>query len=136
VGIAFGIAIVRVGENHKFDVATFRLEAGYKDGRHPETIIQPTTVEKDAQRRDFTINALFYDPLTDKVVDFVGGQEDLKNKIIRAVGNPCERFEEDKLRMLRAVRFATKLNFTIEEKTKQAIKELAPTLSKISTERI
>jgi len=136
VGMAFGIAIVRIGDKHKFDVATFRLEINYKDGRHPETIIQPTTAEKDAQRRDFTINALFYDPLEDKVIDYVDGQEDLKNKIIRAVGNPYERFEEDKLRMLRAVRFATKLNFTIEEKTKQAIIKLASTLSKIAVERI
>jgi poly(A) polymerase len=136
VGMAFGIAIVKVGGEYKFEVATFRLEADYKDGRRPETVIHPTTAEKDAQRRDFTINALFYDPLKDEIIDFVGGQEDLKNKIVRAVGNPQERFEEDKLRMLRAVRYATKLDFIIEENTRKAIIQMAPTLSEIAVERI
>lgn len=139
VGQAFGVCIVKVRSENKycqFDLATFRWEGIYEDGRHP-SVIKTATVEEDAKRRDFTINAIYYDPIKDEYLDFVGGQEDLKKKIIRAVGNPYERFKEDKLRMLRAIRFAEKLDFKIEEKTLQAIREIAnELLPAVSYERI
>jgi poly(A) polymerase len=119
VGVAFGIVIV-VEENHQFEVATFRKDRGYIDGRRP-TGIDPATPEEDAQRRDFTINGMFYDPLNDKLLDFVDGQKDLKKGIIKAIGNPHERFLEDRLRMMRAVRYSTRFNFPIESETLEAI---------------
>src|SRR6185437_5720237 len=109
VGIAFGIVIV-VEKGHQFEVATFRKDRGYVDGRRP-TGIDPASPEEDAQRRDFTLNGMFYDPLQKKVLDFVSGQEDLKKGIIRAIGNPHERFLEDRLRMMRAVRYGTRFGF-------------------------
>lgn len=135
VGIHFGVVIV-VMDGHHFEVSTFRKDAAYEDGRHP-TAISFTTAEKDAERRDFTINGMFYNPLTQEVLDYVGGQEDLKKGIIRTIGNPFERFEEDKLRLVRAVRFAARFQFPIEAKTKEAIISLAPTLlPAVSIERI
>lgn len=119
VGIQFGILIV-VEEQMHFEVATFRKEEEYKDGRRP-TKIQKATPEEDAQRRDFTINGMFYDPIEKKVIDFVNGQQDLQNKLIRAIGNPHERFLEDRLRMIRAARYATRFHFMIDIETKQAI---------------
>jgi len=119
VGIAFGIVVV-VEEEHQFEVATFRKDLGYADGRRP-TGIEPASPEADAQRRDFTINGMFYDPLKEKIYDFVGGQKDLKKGIIRAIGSPDERFKEDRLRMMRAVRYSTRFNFPIESDTLQAI---------------
>src|SRR5215469_4321438 len=102
VGAAFGVILVRHRKS-QIEVATFRAEAGYNDGRHPSQV-RFTNAEEDAKRRDFTINGLFYDPATQQLIDYVGGQEDLKAKRIRAIGDPVERFEEDSLRLLRAVR--------------------------------
>jgi len=119
VGVAFGIVIV-VEEGYSFEVATFRKDRGYTDGRRPIGI-DPATPEEDSQRRDFTINGMFYDPVEDKIFDFVGGQKDLAKGIIRAIGDPRERFAEDRLRMMRAVRYSTRFNFPIESDTLQAI---------------
>lgn len=126
VGIAFGIVIVVEGGHH-FEVATFRKERGYLDGRRP-TSIEPASPQEDAQRRDFTINGMFWDPLKEQIHDFVGGQEDLRAGIIRAIGDPHERFLEDRLRMMRAVRYSTRFNFPIDPETLQAILAHAPTL--------
>lgn len=135
VGIAFGVVIV-VMEGRHFEVTTFRKDHPYNDGRHPEGI-DFSTPEKDAERRDFTINGMFYDPLSETLYDYVSGQQDLKNGIIRAIGAPEERFKEDRLRMVRAIRFAARLGFTIEEKTAKAIKLYARTLfPSVSMERI
>lgn len=119
VGVAFGIVIV-VQDHHHFEVASFRKDRGYIDGRRPSSI-EPATPEEDAQRRDFTINGMFYDPLQNKLFDYVKGQEDIQAKIIRAIGDPHERFLEDRLRMMRAVRYATRFDFLIEQKTLSAI---------------
>ena len=134
VGRKFGVMIV-VEVGHQFQVATFRAEADYQDGRRPEKIIF-ANAEADASRRDFTVNGLFYDPLTQKIHDWVGGEKDLRAKIIRTIGQPEERFGEDHLRLLRAVRFAAQLNFAIEAKTFAAVKKLAPKIKLISAERI
>lgn len=131
VGIQFGIVIVIVN-NHEFEVATFRKDLEYQDGRRPSKI-EFTESEEDAQRRDFTINGLFYDPVQEELYDFVEGKIDLEKKCIRAIGNPHERISEDRLRMIRAVRYATRFNFIIEQKTKEAIlahsKELFPSVA-------
>lgn len=119
VGIAFGIVIVVI-EGHSFEVATFRKDRGYSDGRRPLGV-DPADPVEDAKRRDFTINGMFYDPVKEELHDFVGGQEDLKKGIIRAIGDPHERFLEDRLRMMRAVRYSTRFGFPIEKKTEQAI---------------
>ena len=119
VGIAFGIIIV-VEEGHHFEVATFRKEKEYVDGRRP-TSIERATPEEDAQRRDFTINGMFFDPIQEKLLDFVQGEEDLKKGWIRAIGDPHHRFLEDRLRMIRAVRYSTRFNFPIHIDTEQAI---------------
>jgi poly(A) polymerase len=134
VGKKFGVIIV-VENRIQFQVATFRAEADYQDGRRPEKIIF-ANAEADASRRDFTVNGLFYDPLTQKIHDWVGGEKDLRAKIIRTIGRPEERFGEDHLRLLRAVRFAAQLNFEIEAKTFAAVKKLAPKIKLISAERI
>ncbi len=119
VGVNYGIVIV-VHEGHHFEVASFRKEAGYKDGRRPDHI-ESATAEEDAQRRDFTINGMFFDPLSEQVFDYVGGKEDLHKKVIRAIGDPHERFLEDRLRMIRAVRYAARFHFTIDPDTIAAI---------------
>lgn len=119
VGINFGIIIV-VEEGHHFEVAIFRRDRDYMDGRRP-TSIEPATPEEDAERRDFTINGMFYDPIKEELYDYVKGQEDIKKKIIRAIGDPHERFLEDRLRMIRAIRYAGRFHFTIEKDTKEAI---------------
>jgi poly(A) polymerase len=119
----------------QIEVATFRTDATYSDGRHPDSV-SFTTAEHDAQRRDFTINGLFFDPVAKRVVDYVGGQEDLERKILRAIGDPRLRFGEDKLRMLRAVRFAAAFNFTIDPDTLRAIQEMANQINTVSAERI
>lgn len=120
VGIAFGIVLVIV-EGHQYEVATFRQDLDYQDGRRPSRIKFATAVE-DARRRDFTINGMFYDPLTDEIFDYVNGRTDLEAKIIRAIGNPHERIKEDRLRMIRAVRLACRFGFHIEEATERAIR--------------
>lgn len=134
VGESFGVVLVQVGR-HGIEVATFRAEWGYHDGRRPDHVIF-TDAEHDAQRRDFTINGLFEDPIEGKVIDYVGGQEDLRARVIRAIGDPDERFAEDYLRMLRAVRFAARFDFPIEPQTAEAIRRHAPKLGRISRERI
>jgi poly(A) polymerase len=135
VGIAFGIVIV-VEEGYHFEVATFRKEQGYLDGRRP-TSIEPASPEEDAQRRDFTINGMFWDPLKNQLHDFVEGQKDIEERILRAIGNPHERFLEDRLRMMRAVRYSTRFNFPIETQTLQAIVSHASSLlPAVAMERI
>ena len=134
VGEHFGVIIVK-GASEIIEVATFRTDGSYKDGRRPESV-EFSSPEKDAQRRDFTINGLFLDPFTGEIIDHVGGRADLESKILRSIGNPKDRFEEDALRLLRAIRFATTTGFAIESKTWGAIQECAPLLSKISPERI
>lgn len=135
VGVAFGIVIV-VEEGHHFEVATFRKESGYLDGRRP-TSVEPASPEEDAQRRDFTINGMFWDPIKKELHDFVEGQKDLKKGVIRAIGNPHERFLEDRLRMMRAVRYSTRFDFPIEPQTLQAIRDHSHSLlPAVAMERI
>ena len=134
VGRKFGVIVVVEG-GHQFQVATFRAEADYQDGRRPEKVVF-ANAEADALRRDFTVNGLFYDPLTKKIHDWVGGEKDLRAKVIRTIGQPEERFGEDHLRLLRAVRFAAQLGFDIEPKTFAAVQKLAPKIKLISAERV
>jgi poly(A) polymerase len=134
VGKKFGVMVVLEGR-HQFQVATFRAEADYRDGRHPEQVTFGDAAA-DAQRRDFTVNGLFYDPVAEKLHDWVGGEKDLRAKIIRTIGSPGERFAEDHLRLLRAVRFAAQLGFEIEPQTFAAVRTLAPKIELISAERI
>ena len=134
VGAKFGVVIVLM-EEKRIEVATFRSDGGYKDGRHP-TSVKFVDAAADAGRRDFTINGMFYDPVQKQVIDYVNGQADLENKIVRTIGKPGERFKEDYLRMLRAVRFSTQLNFTIEPATFSAICRNAKKITQISGERI
>jgi poly(A) polymerase len=134
VGRKFGVMVV-VENGRQFQVATYRAEADYRDGRHPEQVTFGDA-EADALRRDFTVNGLFYDPITGKLHDWVGGEKDLRAKIIRTIGLPEERFAEDHLRLLRAVRFAAQLGFEIELQTFAAIERLAPKIELISAERI
>ena len=134
VGAKFGVVVVLM-DKIQVEVATFRTESDYEDGRHP-TKVHFATAAEDAARRDFTINAMFYDPIAKKVIDYYGGQADLKKKIIRTVGEPAERFREDYLRIMRAVRLSTQLGFEIEAKTRAEIGEGAKNITKISGERI
>ena len=133
-GKAFGVVQV-VCDGHPTEVATFRRDIGGSDGRRPDTVVF-STPEEDAQRRDFTINGLFLDPETGAVLDYIGGRQDLERKIIRAISDPRQRFSEDYLRLLRAIRFATTLEFAIEPATFAAVQELATRLTGISAERI
>lgn len=134
VGAHFGVVIAKHGGHH-IEIATFRTDGSYHDGRRPESVTF-STPQEDAQRRDFTINGLFEIPETGEVIDYVGGLADLKAGIIRAIGDPTARFTEDGLRLLRAVRFAARMGFTIEPKTEASLRECAPLLGKISPERI
>ena len=134
VGAKFGVIVVLEGE-FQFEVATFRSDDVYVDGRRPSAV-HFSSPEEDAKRRDFTINGMFFDPLADKVIDFVGGRADLEAKLVRAIGDPAERFAEDRLRMLRAVRFATVLDYKIDNRTWEALVAPAPAISEISAERI
>ncbi len=136
LGAAFGVITVlgpqRAGQ---IEVATFRQDAAYSDGRHPDAV-SFSTPEADAQRRDFTINGLFYDPQAQAVIDFVGGQQDLARGVVRAIGDARTRFAEDKLRLLRAVRFAAAFGFEFEPLTEQAIQQMAAEIHVVSAERI
>lgn len=134
VGAKFGVVIVLIDET-QVEVATFRTETGYADGRHPDNVAF-STAKEDAARRDFTINGMFYDPIAREVIDYVGGQKDLGKGVIRTIGDPCERFAEDYLRMLRAIRFSTRLDFPINRGTLAAITANAAKISGISGERI
>jgi poly(A) polymerase len=134
VGRQFGVLVV-VEDGHEFQIATFRAEADYKDGRRPETV-RFSHAREDAIRRDFTVNGLFFDPLTSEVHDWVGGQGDLQARLIRTIGSPEERFAEDHLRLLRAVRFAAQLGFEIEPVTLAAVRQHAASIVRVSPERI
>ena len=134
VGAQFGVILV-LERGVPFEVATFRADDAYVDGRRP-TSVRFTTAEEDAQRRDFTINALLLDPIAGEVVDFVDGQADLRRGVIRAIGDARARIAEDRLRMLRAVRFAARLAFAIDPTTLDAIRAAAPTITDIAAERI
>jgi poly(A) polymerase len=134
VGAAFGVVRV-AAEDGEYEVATFRTEGPYLDGRHPSSV-RYATAQEDVLRRDFTINGLLYDPETAAILDWVGGRADLEAKIIRTIGDPAARFQEDHLRMLRAVRQAAELGFTIAEDTASALRRLAPGLARVSPERI
>jgi len=136
IGAHFGVILVTRGCGIQVEVATFRSEGLYADGRHPSEVRFETDPALDARRRDFTINGLMEDPVAGHILDFVNGQGDLNGKIIRAIGNPRLRFQEDHLRMLRAIRFAARLNFSIEPETLAAIREESHCISKISAERI
>ncbi len=156
VGVQFGVVLVaeqqvpRLGsdtaledpncprnDNDKtVEVATFRADIGYSDGRHPDDVRFTKDPKEDVQRRDFTINGLLLDPINDQVLDFVGGQKDLEAETVRAIGDARQRFGEDKLRMLRAVRFAARFGYKIEPKTFKAIRQLAQEIGQVSRERI
>jgi poly(A) polymerase len=136
LGAAFGvITILGPRQAGQVEVATFRQDAEYSDGRHPDSV-RFSSAREDAQRRDFTINGLFYDPVAQRVIDYVGGRKDLDRRVIRAVGDPLERFTEDKLRMLRAVRFSAAYEFSVEPKTLAAIRRMASEITVVSAERI
>jgi poly(A) polymerase len=127
-----------LGHHHKscVEVATFRCDVCYSDGRHPDEVRFSKDPREDVQRRDFTINGLLLDPIDNRVLDYVGGQQDLKAKVIRAIGNPAVRFAEDKLRMLRAVRFAARFDYTIDPATLESIQQLASQIHQVSSERV
>lgn len=134
VGAQFGVILVVI-DGAPFEVASFRHDGPYLDGRRPSAV-RFGTIEEDIQRRDFTINGMVYDPIADRVIDRVGGQDDLRRGLVRAIGDPQTRFEEDRLRMIRAVRFAASLRFEIDAPTFAAIQKLAPSIAVISWERI
>lgn len=134
VGAQFGVIIV-LKEGHPFEVATFRSEGPYSDGRHPDSV-RFCDPEGDARRRDFTINGMFYDPIQERLLDYVGGQQDIKTRLIRTIGEPHDRIKEDRLRMIRAVRFASRFEYEIEESTRKAVQEYAPKILTVSWERI
>jgi putative nucleotidyltransferase with HDIG domain len=134
VGAHFGVICV-VEDGREYQVATFRDEGIYIDGRHPDSVTF-STPERDAQRRDFTINGMFFDPVRGEIIDFVGGRADLNAQLVRAIGDAAERYNEDHLRLLRAVRFATVLDFQIEEKTWEALRQNAAKITSVSAERI
>jgi poly(A) polymerase len=136
IGASFGVITVKGPRPAgMIEVATFRKDAAYSDGRHPDSVTF-SSAEEDARRRDFTVNGLFYDPVEEHVIDFVGGKDDLAARRLRAIGDPRERFGEDKLRMLRAVRFSAALDFALEEDTLAAIREMAAEIAAVSAERI
>jgi len=147
VGEQFGVVLVPIqleeravtGEDARrsaIEVATFRSDIGYSDGRHPDEVRFTKDPREDVERRDFTINGMMLDPATDEILDFVGGRDDLQAGIVRAIGDPERRFAEDKLRMLRAVRFAARFDYTIHPATMSAIQKLAPQIHQVSCERV
>lgn len=133
-GIAHGTVTIMKG-NVGYEVTTYRIDGEYEDARHPKEVTFTSSLEEDLKRRDFTMNAMAYHP-EKGLVDIFGGQEDMNRGIIRCVGNAKERFTEDALRMMRAIRFAAQMNYEIEEETFQAIRKMAPSISKVSAERI
>ena len=134
VGVQFGVIIV-LEQGAEIQVATFRGDGAYHDGRHPESV-RYTDAEGDSRRRDFTVNGLFFDPIEERILDFVEGRRDLESRLLRAIGDPSERFAEDKLRLLRAVRFATTLGFEIDPDTWREILVWSPEIHAVSAERI
>jgi poly(A) polymerase len=135
IGAQFGVIAVP-GDGFSTEVATFRSDGLYADGRHPVDVRYARTPQEDVQRRDFSINGLLYDPVANRVLDFVSGQADIRARRLRTIGDPRARFGEDRLRMLRAVRFAARLNFAIDGATLEAVRELAGTIHEVSAERI
>jgi poly(A) polymerase len=135
VGARFGVVLV-IEDSAEVEVATFRSDVGYSDGRHPDRVVFSRSPEEDVRRRDFTINGLLMDPQSGQVLDFVGGREDIHAGIIRAIGEPALRFSEDKLRMVRAVRFAARFGYTIEPATHAAIRKHAAEVVTVSAERL
>ena len=135
IGKAFGVILVEGGDGGHYEAATFRADLGYADGRRPDAV-RFSSAEEDAKRRDFTMNALFYDPFSEQVIDYVGGRADISAGILRTVGVPAERFAEDRLRLLRAVRFAARTGFAMEEGTRQAVADMADLVLSVSPERI
>jgi poly(A) polymerase len=135
VGARFGVILV-VAEGAQVEVATFRSDVGYSDGRHPDRVEYSSSPEEDVRRRDFTINGLMQDMETQQILDFVGGREDLQRRLVRAIGTPELRFREDRLRMVRAVRFAARFAYAIEPATFQAIVAAAPHITSVSAERL
>ncbi len=135
VGASFGVVEVLGPRPFAVEVATFRSDVSYSDGRHPDAVVF-SSAREDALRRDFTVNGMFFDPLTDTLHDFVGGRADLHAKVLRAIGDPFRRFAEDKLRMLRAVRIATRFDFALDPATAAAIEKMAPEIVGISAERV
>jgi poly(A) polymerase len=144
VGAQFGVVLVpadsvastTAAKPAVIEVATFRSDIGYSDGRHPDQVRYTSSPRQDVQRRDFTINGLLYDPLADQVLDYVGGLADIRRGVVQTIGEPEQRFREDKLRMLRAVRFAARFQYQIEPRTFAAVQELAPQIRQVSCERI
>lgn len=146
VGAQFGVVLVPLPEGASgsvssehagvVEVATFRSDVGYSDGRHPDQVRFSRDPREDVQRRDFTINGLLLDPISNKILDFVAGRKDLEARIIRTIGDPAQRFGEDKLRMLRAVRFAARFEYTIERQTFAAVQKFAPQIHQVSRERV
>lgn len=135
VGESFGVVRVNDGPNRDIEVATFRTDSTYSDGRRPDAVTY-STPQIDAKRRDFTINGMFYDPIDETVLDYVGGRADIEARIIRAIGDPMLRFAEDKLRLLRAIRFSSSLDFAIDPDTGASIRAMAGDVSIVSAERI
>lgn len=137
VGISFGVVRIRHPRMHgiEVEVATFRSDSAYVDGRRPAAVVF-SSPELDAARRDFTINGMFMDPESSQVIDYVGGLDDLRNQVLRAIGDPAERFREDKLRLLRAIRFAARFNLEIEPNTLQSLRAMAGEVVVVSPERI
>ncbi|HZU22210.1 MAG TPA: CCA tRNA nucleotidyltransferase, partial [Terriglobales bacterium] len=129
-------AAVPIAKHEVIEVATFRCDVSYSDGRHPDAVRYSASAQEDVQRRDFTINGLLMDPATGEVLDYVGGRNDLSAGIVRTIGDPERRFAEDKLRMLRAVRFAARFGYTIESETFASIQRLAPQIHQVSKERV
>jgi poly(A) polymerase len=135
VGAAFGVIEVLGPKPHKVQVATFRSDGPYSDARRPDHVVY-SSAKEDAERRDFTINGMFFDPLADKIIDYVGGEEDVTTRTLRAIGDPAARFREDRLRLMRAIRFAARFDLAIEPATWTAIKAMAAEEVTVSGERI
>ena len=136
IGAAFGVITVRgPKEAGMVEVTTFRQDAAYSNGRHPDHVTF-SSAREDASRRDFTINGLFYDPIEEQVIDFVGGRADLAAGVVRAIGQPRARFAEDKLRMLRAIRFSATFDFELEAETFSSVRQMAGEITVVSPERI
>ncbi|MFL6450204.1 MAG: CCA tRNA nucleotidyltransferase [Bryobacteraceae bacterium] len=136
VGAKFGVVLVKASNEVCVEVATFRSEGNYSDGRHPQDVRFETDPARDAQRRDFTINGLFEDPLSARILDFVDGQRDLRDRVLRTIGAPELRFEEDHLRLLRGIRFAARFGLSVAEETMRGMQRLAPQIKQISAERV
>ena len=135
IGVSFGVILVITGK-YQFEVATFRKDQSYTDGRHPDKVIYSSEEQEDVRRRDFTINGMLYDPIEEEVIDYVDGIRDIKSKIVQTIGDPYERFNEDKLRMMRAIRFSSRYNFELNLDTFLAIEKLAADITQVSGERI